>query len=482
MRNATENQPEQIIQTTLSAVQRRMRIERSFQNLATFNFWGLLIVGILLTFNRFFPLPIPIGLAVFAPIAVASGIAVGLSLGQQINPSEVAHLVDQRLNLKERLITALEAMDRKGTDDFATLQIHDTARASQAILPAAAVSYTVPSTLKWLSIPMLLVGLSFFIPRMYEIPAPPTASEQAAIYDAAARLEQTVRDLDNAELSKKVEETVKTLRNKRTGVQPAQKKLSKLREEVEREKKQLGEDEIDAAVETIAAVSENSKLLSGTDTAEIASELQKLADQMDGLTETQRAELDALLRQLAERLGDNPAAKNLMDQLNEIETEGVSPDMLAKIARSLLEIDQQAKDVAQLEGILEEIKASRKNIGLAGIEMARKTGGVAGSDGGPGEESGTGEAQGTRVEAMPTEAQPTEVLQLKGATSDSDEFSTVSTQEAPSGVAEPTYMPYREVYLNAKQAYAEAAEREEIPVRYQQRVKDYIDAIANTDE
>ena len=58
--------------------------------------------------------------------------------------------------------------------------------------------------------------------------------------------------------------------------------------------------------------------------------------------------------------------------------------MLAKIARSLLEIDQQAKDMAQMEDILEEIKASRKNIGLAGIEMARKTGGVAGSDGGPG--------------------------------------------------------------------------------------------------
>ena len=482
MRNSIQNQPEQVIQNKLSAIQRRMRIERSFQNLATFNFWGLLIAGILLIVNRFFPLPIPIGLAVFTPIALASGIAVGLSLGRKINPSEVAHLVDQRLNLKERLVTALEAMDRKDTDDFAMLQIRDTARASQAILPATAVSYTVPSTLKWLSIPMLLVGLSFFIPRMYEVPAPPTASEQEAIYDAAARLEQAVNGLDNAELSKKVKEAVKTLRNKRTGVQPAQQKLSKLHEEVEAEKKRLGADEMDASVETIAAVSENSKLLSGTDTEEIASELQKLADQMDGLPETQRAELEALLRQLAERLGDNPAAKNLVDQLNEIGTEGVSPEMLAKLARSLLEIDQQAKDIAQLEGILEEIKASRKNIGLAGIEMARKTGGIAGSDGGPGEESGTGEAQGTQVEAMPTEAQPTEALQLRGATSDSDEFSTASTQETPSGDEEPTYMPYREVYLNAKQAYAEAAEREEIPVRYRQRVKDYIDAIANTEK
>ena len=330
--------------------------------------------------------------------------------------------------------------------------------------------------------PYVVSWVFVFIPRMYEVPAPPTASEHAAIHDAASRLEQAVSGLDNAELSKKVEETVKTLRNKRTGAQPAQKQLSKLREEVDAEKKQLGADEMDAAVETIAAVRENSKLLSGTDTEEIASELQELADQMAGLSEAQRTELDALLKQLAERLGDNPAAKSLVNQLNEIETEGVSPEMLAKIARSLLEIDQQAKDVAQLEGILEEIKASRKNIGLAGIEMARKTGGVAGSDGGPGEESGTGEAQGTQVGTMPAGAQPAEALQLRGATSDSDEFSTTSTQEAPSGEEEPTYMPYREVYLNAQQAYAEAAEREEIPVRYRQRVKDYIDAIANTDE
>ncbi len=482
MRNPAQSQPEQIIQNKLSAIQRRIRIDGIFQNLATFNLWGLIIAGILLVANRFFLLPIPIGLAVSLPIVVASAAAVGVSLLRKMDPSEVARLVDQRLNLKERLSTALEALDRSETDDFATLQIRDTASASQGILPAAAVSYTVPSTLKWLLIPVLIVGLSFFIPRMYEIPAPPTATEQAAIHDAASRLEGAVSGLDNAELSKEVEETVKTLRNKRTGVQPAQKELSKLHKEVEARKNRLADDEIDRAVDTISEMGENSKLLSGTDTEEIASELQKLADQMDGLTEAQRAELDALLRQLAERLGDNPAAKNLVDQVNEIGTEGVSPEMLAKIARSLLNIDQQAKDVAQLEGILEEIKASRKNIGLAGIEMARRTGGVADSDGGPGEESGMGEAQGIQLGAMSVEEQSTETLQLRGATSDSEESSTASTQAAPSDEEEPAYMRHREVYLNAKQAYAEAVEREEIPVRYRQRVKDYIDAIANTEK
>ncbi|MCE2395337.1 hypothetical protein J4G02_12180 [Candidatus Poribacteria bacterium] len=480
MRNTIQNQPEQIIQNKLSAIQRRMRIERIFQNLAAFNLWGLLIVGLLLVANRFFPLPIPIGLAIALPIVVASAIAVGLVLLGKVDPFEVARFVDQRLNLKERLGTALEAMRRRNAGDFAILQVRDAARAVQGILPATVVSYTVPRTLKWLPIPMLLVGLSFFVPRMYEIVPPPNPSEQEAIHDAAARLEGAVSGLDETELSKQVEETVKTLRNKRTGVQTAQEKLSKLREEVQAQKNQLAENELDQAVETISKLSEISNLLGGANTAEIASELQELADQMAGLTEAQRTELDALLRQLAERLGGNPAAKNLVDQLNEIETEGVSPEMLAKIARSILEIDQQAKDIAQLEDILEEIKTSRKNIGLAGIEMARKTGGVAGSDGGPGEESETGEARGTQIEAMYLETQPTEALQLRGATSDSEEFATASTQEAPGGEEEPTYMPHREAYLNAKQAYAEAIERDRIPVRYRQRVKDYLDAIAET--
>ena len=482
MRNAIQNQPEQIIQNKLSAIQRRMRIEGVFQNLATFNLWGLLIAGILLVANRFFPLPIPIGFAIALSVVIASAIAVGLSLIRKIDPFAVAHFVDQRLNLKERLGTALEAMDRRGTGDFAILQIRDAARASQEIVPAAAFSYTVPSILKWFPIPMLLVGLSFFIPRMYEVPPPPNPSEHAAIHDAAARLEQAASSLDDAELSKKVEETVKDLRNN-TSVQTAQKKLSRLREDVETQRSQLAENEMDQAVETISKLNENSNLLSGANTEEIASELQELADQMAGLTEAQRAELDALLRQLAERLGGNPAAKNLVDQLNEIGTEGVSPETLAKIARSLLAIDQQAKNMAQMEEILEEIKTSRKNIGLAGIEMARKTGGVAGSDGGPGEESETGEARGTQVGAMGSEAQPTEALQLRGPTSDSEDFSTASTQETPSNEEEElAYMPYREAYLNAKQAYAEAVERDGIPVRYRQRVKDYLDAIANTGE
>ena len=484
MQKAIQNQPEQIIQNRLSAIQRRMQVDGLFQNLARFGFWGLLIAGTLLIANRFFPVPIPIALVVSLPLVIAIAIVVGLSLLRKTDRLAVAHLVDQRLDLKERLGTAVEAIRQGIADDFTMLQIRDAARVAQGLVPAAALSYMVPPMLKWLPIPILMVGVSFFIPLMYELPPPPTAAEHAAIDEAAARLEQEVDGIDDTALVKRVEETAKALRNKRTTVQTAQKQLSKLREEVQVQKGQLAENEINQVVEAISELGDASKLLSGADAGEIASELQKLADQLDGLTAEQRAELDALLRRLAEQLAGNAAAKNLTDRLNEIETQGVSPEMLAKIARSLLELDRQAKDIAQMEGILEEIKASRKNIGLAGIEMARKTGGMASSDG-AGEESETGEAQGTQVGDATSdgpEVQPAEELQLTGVTSDSQEFSSVAMQETLSDEDEPIYMQHHAAYLSAKQAYAEAMGRGRIPVRYQQQVKDYLEAIANTNQ
>ena len=116
--------------------------------------------------------------------------------------------------------------------------------------------------------------------------------------------------------------------------------------------------------------------------------------------------------------------------------------------------------------------------------MARKTGGVAGSDGGPGEESETGEARGTQVEAISSRnathgSTKTERSHIGfGRILDSLNAREHQAMKRRSQL----YTPYREVYLNAKQAYAEAVERDRIPVRYRQRVKDYLDAIANASE
>ncbi|MCZ6680000.1 MAG: hypothetical protein O7E52_22435 [Candidatus Poribacteria bacterium] len=481
MPNAIQDQPQRVIQNRLSAIQRRMQINCFFQNLARYSFWGLCIGAIVLIANRFFPFPMPIGFAFSLPLVIAIAIAASLSLFRKTDLLAIARLVDQRLHLKERLSTALEAIYRELSSDFAILQIRDAAKVAEKITPSTAISYTRPSMLKWLPIPVLLVGLSFFAPRMYEVPPPPTAAERAAINDAAARLEGDLRNIDDAKLTEQIQDTVKALRDKRIDVQAAQSRLRDLRDEIRAKESQIAGDDVDRAVEAISKMGETSKFLIGTDAGEIASELEKIADQMDGLTAAQQAELDALLRKLAEQLAGNPAAKSLTNQLKGIETQALSPEMLKKIVDSLRTVNQQKKEIAQLEQILEEIQASRKNIGLAGLEMPRKTGGVASRDGGPGEESETGEAQGTQVgdETSENFDTQTEDLRLTGVASDSSEFSSVATQDNPSGENEPTYLQYREVYLSAKQAYTEAIERDQIPVRYQQQVKAYLEAIAN---
>ena len=482
MQNLTQNQPEQIIQSRLAAIQRRMQIETFFRNLASYKFWGLFVVGVSFITNRFVRLPISIGFVVSLPLVAATIIAVILSLLRRTDQLAVARLVDRQMGLKERLSTSIDAIRRGVKGSFAVLQIRDAARVAQDVVPADAVSYTLPSMLKWLPLPTLLVGLSFFIPRMYEIPPPLTDAEQAALHEATTRLEQEISGLDDRRLAKPIQNTVDALRNKQIDMQAAQNQLSKLRDEIRAQKSQRVEDEIDRAVETVSVLGRESRILRGEDASEIASELQKLADQMGELTAGQRAELEALLKKLAQRLAGNTAAKSLTDRLKEIKTQGVSPETLKKIARSLLEVEQQAKDVAQLERILEEIKEGRKNIGLAGIEMVRKTGSVASGGDVPGEESNTGEAQGTQVDdeaSAGLETQTAAELRLTGVTSDSQDLSSTTMQEHPSGKDEPAYMQYREVYLSAKRAYTEALERDRIPVRYQQRVKDYLDAIAN---
>jgi hypothetical protein len=484
-------------------------------------------------------LPIPLGFTALLALAIALTIAVSLNLFQKTDLRTVARFVDRRLVLKERLSTALEAIHRNATEDFSrpvardsawlNLQIRDAAYAAQAIVPARVVSYAFPSLLKWFPIPLLLVGLSFAIPRLYEIPPPPTAAEQAAIDEAATALETAMQGISDASLAKQIRDTIKALQHKNIDVQAAADRLSKLRDEVRAQKSQLPEKEIDQAVGAISKLNEDSQRFKGKDTRSMASDLEKLAEQMaqNQLSPEERAKLDALLKKLAERLTGNAAAKSLTDQLAELQTQVVTPEMLRKIARSLLEINQKAKDIAQLERILDEIKASRKNIGLAGLEMARKTGGVANTGGGPGEESGTGEARGTQASgesdsdtalpgsagASPSQSKDFEAktkidgaetssqveqphrgtdnpsvqsaeakasdLTLKGIESDSQNFSRVYMQEAPTGEGEPTYMPYRNVYLNAKQAYAEAVSRNGIPVRYRKQIRDYLDTIAN---
>ena len=493
--------PEKVIQNKLSAIQRRMQLDQLFRHLTVGGFWGGLAGALPLIVSRWFPLPSLRLIGAFL-ILTALGIATGVTLWRRTDLLSVARLVDARLNLKERLSTALESIQQGSAHDFAALQIHDAARVAREIEPAAAVSYRWPPMARFLSIPILLAVCSFFIPRMYEVATPPTAAEKSAIADAADMLERRSHGPNAGKLDKQIEKTTKALRNGKISAREAQRRLSTLRDEIRTQKRRLLGNELNEIATAVSEAAKATTLLNSADAAEMASDLEKLAQQMNALSAEQKAELAALLRKLADQLSRGALARGGADGLKDLKTQAVTPEMLKSVARALMQADQRARDMPQLEEILDEIRASQRDIGLAGIQMRRQSGGVASAGGGPGEEAETGEAQGTQVSdgsdfapqpttkeaedaiqtgetSVESSAAPHADLRLTSIDSDSQHDSSTRVQGEVGAEEEPIYMKYRKVALSAKHAYASAMERNQIPVRYQKRVKDYLDTIAN---
>ncbi|MDE0041686.1 MAG: hypothetical protein OXT74_06600, partial [Candidatus Poribacteria bacterium] len=299
-----------------------------------------------------------------------------------------------QLNLKERFSTAVELIQRKATDDLSHLQIRDAATVCTETSPSTVVPYRFPPIFKWFPIPLLLLTASFAMPRMYELPLPPTPAEKRAIEEIVENFDRMIGEIDDPILAKKIQDAVKKLKN--TDSLTVQERLSNLRDEVRARKQTFTESEIEEVEKAFAEVSDESDRFKNMDPGKLAEELEKLANE-ENLTPEFQEELQALFNKIADRLKDNSAAKNLVTELEGLQTQTVTPDTLKKIARQLANMDKMARSREQLEQVLEQIAASRKNIALASLELQvdRDSGGIADSEGGAGDESTTGETRGT---------------------------------------------------------------------------------------
>ena len=499
------SQNQQTIQARLSTIQRRMRIQSFFTRTARYAFWGLLLTSGMILLSRLVRLPGIPGAVLLVPLALSVILAIGLGALRKVSRSTVARFVDKQLDLKERFSTAVELIRRDAIDDLSRLQIRDAATVCAKFSPSDVVPYKLPSVLKWFPIPVLALAASLAVPLMYELPLAPTAAEKKAIEQSVEDFNRMIGEIDSPALAKKIQDAVKGLND--ADIHTAHERFSKLRDEVRARKKPFSEDEIEEVSEAFADASEESNRFKGITPGTLAEELEKLANEENLAPELQE-ELRALFSKIAERLGSNSAARNLTKELDQLQTQAVDADTLRKIARQLANLDKLARDREQLERVLEQVAASRKNIALASldIDVDRDSGGVANSEGGAGSESTTGEAQGTvaaadpdfaprktaeeaEFEDQPTATKPTQSLRtdapkltLRSASLNLESLPDTNVyvgNDAPSGEDEAEYIPYRKVILNAKQEYAEAINANRVPVRYQQLIDNYLDAITN---
>ena len=488
--NQTNKLDTQRIHKCLTDIRSRMYRQALLGTVAAASFWGLVLLAVLYLLNRVVLLPLQMPLISSMVILAAMAIGIYLSRKQRKDLSSVARFVDRKMELKERLSTASELMQMTPENEFAQRQIQDTAE-TVATLDIAEISpYRVPKLLKLFPIPLLFMGLSFTVPPFYEVP-PPLTHQQQEILDTTIQ-ELTEKQVKNTDLQKQINDTVKKLKTT-TDFDTAQKHLSDLKKAVR--KQQAGQ------ADAIAESTEASQSFRGMNADQLASELEHLTEQ----TEIP-PELQSELRDLFERLAEGLPKGALSDALNQVQSKAVTSETLQDIIDALEKVDK-SDDLAQLEA---QLTASQKELALAAIETETPSGGVANSDGAPGQDAGNTEVQGTaetisdsdpQAESQTAETDTTQsradsenatppltgeetpILQVNGnpltlTTADSGDtqgLSDVFTGEVRDGT--PVYLPFNDAVLSASRAYAEAIDNKRIPVRYQTQIKAYLEAI-----
>ena len=478
------------IRDYLTDIRTRMYRQALLQTVTSAVFCGLILLTILFFLGRVVHLPMPMLTVSWLTMFVAVIVGGCLSLKHRTDLLSVARVVDEKMGLGERLSTAFELMQANLQSEFAHLQIRDTAETVSTLDIAEISPYRIPKFLKLFPVLLLLIGLSFTVPTFYEMPKPLTEAQQQALDRTTQRLEG--KQVENSTLQAQINETVNKLKTTKD-IDTAQRHLSSLKKEVREQQ---------STQNAIAEVTEASQNFQSMAADQFAAELKALAEQGEIPPELQ-AELMDIFERLAERL---PKGK-LSDSLNQIQGKAVTPETLRDIIAALEEMEKSV-DLAQLET---QLAASQKDLALATIAPETSGGGVANSDGAPGQDAGTSEVQGTRENASNSEAQTTDMGEMGNETDTENSTTPLTGEEASvsqidgeqltltaetSGTAEsfskvftgeirdnaPVYLPFSDVVLNAERAYAEAVENNRIPVRYQAQIKAYLEAISRNNE
>jgi len=449
--------------------------------LAFYILFGILLSSMILLVSKFIYLSDVIYYFAATPILVGSVIALLRIFLYKLTLYDVAYALDTKLNLKERLGTALEIVDTGRTGEIERFQVNDTTRIASELNLKEIYPYSLPKSAKLIPIALLFLFAFLLMPRYYQLPPEPTAAEREAMQEAAETIENlNGQNIFTESMDKKLKDVVTALRNEKTDVKSAQKRLAELHSEIKARRDELSAPDLPQAMENINKVVSQSKLFENTAPDSVAKELEALAEKLQNneIPPEVKKELEEILKQLLTQLNGLSTPKELVAQLRSIESQPLSSEMLKQIAQNLSELSKKAQSTEQLEQMLAQIQANQQKIGLAGLDLDRKDGGIAQSDSRAGNESNTGEAQGMQVNVNSSSTGNEEMdLNLTEQASTDDSFAPVYTHERPEE-GEEIYTSYQEVYLNAKQAMDEALQKERIPARYRKQVLEYFEAIA----
>lgn len=193
---------------TLTRATRRVRLRFALRHGATGLLAGTLIAGVLLALTRtalWEELPAE---ALVAPPLL--GLFVGLAWGalRRLSPLDVARLTEQRLDLKERLSTALILAPDPSGSPLAARQIADAeAHAARGLDLRAALPLTLPRRGATALAAVAALFLAWFLPTLPLFQSPQERAERAAVKKEGERIVRVAKVLEREAAGRKLEQT-----------------------------------------------------------------------------------------------------------------------------------------------------------------------------------------------------------------------------------------------------------------------------------
>jgi hypothetical protein len=440
---------------SLTRLTNRINIHSIIKYASISLFFGAGITAMFILASKLVPIPVPFIPAIIAIIGLSLIIGIIIGVMKRISLIDSARVADNKLNLKDRLASAVEIINNNNIklSAMAELQLEDASNYARKLDPKVAYPHIVPLNAKLLPIAIIALSLLTFIPARYGEPS----EIRQAIQQVGTKMETLTKEIDKSELSdevsklvSKAEDTGQNLQSKNVTKKEALEKIS----------------DLNRRVEAIKAINELSKNLKGE------------------ITPEKKLLLNELLEKLADNLKDFPDMTGLAQKISNTQQANLSNEAIKELIRALDEKRLASTDMRILQQLSLQLASGKQEI-TQKITTAFRTRSASGNSENIDQKAITSSGEGApgneSIKASDTE--PSRRLNLKGIYNAelegkvSAKGSVVKTESVKTPEKGTSVVPYEKLYFEYRDSADNAVARSAIPRVYKEQVKRYFDAI-----
>ena len=487
---------EKLILEKIRSVRRRLNVQRAFQTLARFLYYGLLICMPLFVVDSFIATFDISPFILLWTVLGLSAIALIVSLLRPINLHEAARTIDLKASLKDRVVSGLEFIQCQTDEILTALQLKDTSDRLQSVTAKEVVRYSVPRETKFIAL-IMTVGLAFSYIEFFDSPearatfdfSPQIAAETDHLLKQIKESEKAAEEIGLKDTLQEIKE--KALELKRAGITPkkALAKLTEMTKMLSAKMNSAGIAKVDALMKELGEQFIANPNLGDFGYALKEGKYERAAERLFNLSN----KLEQFNSEQRQNLADALQRGGSSVQRTEIESFGneLTKAAAALTQRDLKEAEKRLQDGGQ--SLLARALTKQRNRLLAQLlsQCQACKAGICkahnGNSSNPSNNIGTGNNAGTGTDPNPfgvltnldSFRQLEQITGMQGAGESTVEITEVPIAGSPATSTDgrSTEDSYKEVYTKYHKLSEDALSQEQIPLGYRFYVKRYFESI-----